>query len=85
MANRQNICTACGCVGSPTRVTKGSFFVEIFLWLLACLPGLIYTIWRLASKYDACPKCGNATMIPIDTPMGQRLLAQWTQPAPGGQ
>ncbi len=70
----QYICTVCGHVGYPVKRSRGSFLVEIALWLCFGLPGLIYTLWRLTSKYDACPKCGNPSMIPIDTPMGKKLL-----------
>ena len=50
--------------------------MEVFCWLLFLLPGLIYSIWRLTSRYNACPKCKNASMIPLDTPKGQELLAK---------
>ncbi len=73
---KQSICTSCGYVGHPKQVTKGSFITEVFYWLLFLLPGLIYSIWRLTSRYNACPKCKNASMIPVDTPMGQELLAK---------
>jgi hypothetical protein len=94
----QYICTSCGYVGYPKRLTKGSFWLELFLWLIFvfpvlvyisllstgfvietfpwifALPGLLYSIWRLTSRYDACPKCKNASTIPLDTPIGQELL-----------
>ena len=70
---KQFICTACGCVGKRKRVTKGNLLIEIFLWCFFLLPGFIYSIWRLTAKYDICPKCLNSTMIPLDSPMGQRL------------
>lgn len=75
MAN-QFVCTTCGYVGSPKRITKGSILYEIILWLLFIVPGLIYTIWRLTTVYDACPKCKNASMIPVDTPIGQKLVRE---------
>ncbi|MFH1622823.1 MAG: hypothetical protein ABIA97_06895 [Candidatus Omnitrophota bacterium] len=67
------ICTSCGYIGSSVRITKGNILIEIFLWLLVIFPGVIYSIWRLTSKYDACPKCNNPTMIPFDSPVGQKL------------
>lgn len=48
------VCTACGYVGEPTTATKGSFGVELVLWLCLIIPGLIYSIWRLSSRHDAC-------------------------------
>lgn len=71
------ICTSCGYVGDLRSVTKGSFLIELVLWLFFLIPGLIYTLWRLTSKHYACPKCGNQTMIPIDTPRGVELVKSW--------
>ncbi|HOV31838.1 MAG TPA: hypothetical protein PLX23_00570 [Candidatus Hydrogenedens sp.] len=71
---KHSICTTCGYVGYPQRITRGSFYIELALWLLFILPGLIYTIWRLTSQYEICPECRNTSMIPVDTPRGQRLL-----------
>lgn len=76
MFEKQSICTACGFVGKPKKITKGSILVEIILWLLFLIPGLIYSIWRLSTKYVACPNCKSQTMIPVDSPNGQRLLAE---------
>lgn len=77
MFEKQSVCTACGFVGKPKKITKGNVLVELILWLFFIIPGLIYSIWRLSSRYTACPNCKNqATMIPVDSPNGQRLLAE---------
>ena len=68
------ICTHCGTISAPKLYTKGSIFLELFLWLLFIIPGLIYSIWRHASRYKGCPKCGAPNMIPQDSPMAQKLL-----------
>lgn len=68
------ICTMCGHVGRPKTITRGSFFIEIVLWLFFIIPGLIYTIWRLTTKGKTCPTCGNSSMIPLNTPKGLELL-----------
>lgn len=73
----EKVCTSCGYVGFPIRITKGSLLIEIFLWLLVIIPGVIYSIWRLTSRYDACPGCKNASMIPIDSPFGQKLVKEY--------
>jgi hypothetical protein len=69
------VCTNCGYRGFPKKVVKGSFIIEVILWLAFFIPGLIYSIWRLTSKYNACPKCLQPTMIPTDTPIGQKLIS----------
>jgi len=74
--SNQMICANCGCCGKPKQITKGSFFIELFLWLFF-IPGLIYTIWRLTTRDWACPKCKAPNMIPFDTPRGQQLLKEY--------
>lgn len=88
-ANRENainsqwICTQCGTVGKPRGYVKGSFFLELFLWvfglafmwffLISLLAPIIYSCWRLASRHKACMSC-RGNMIRCNTPMGKSLL-----------
>lgn len=72
--NQPLVCTTCGYVGNPQRITKGSTLIELILWLCFLIPGLIYSLWRLSSKYDACPKCKGVSMIPVDSPIGQKTI-----------
>lgn len=51
-------CPNCGYEGYPKTYTAGSFMVELALWLCFFVPGFIYSIWRLSSRYYICPKCG---------------------------
>jgi len=74
--SKELICQDCGFSGKPKMKTKGSIWVEIALWLLFLFPGLIYSIWRLTSKYQACPKCEAPRMIPMDSPRGKKLRAE---------
>ena len=70
------ICTQCGSVGKPVTVVPGSIGVEIFLWLCILFPGMFYTVWRYtATKKNCCPSCRTPTMIPKDSPVGKKLLA----------
>ena len=62
---RMNVCTTCGHIGQPKTLTRGNLLIEIILWCMIFVPGLIYTIWRHSTRYKACPKCRNATMIPV--------------------
>jgi len=70
------LCTNCGCQGKPKLRVKGSFFIEIILWLFFIVPGLIYTIWRLTTKQNVCVKCGSENLIPLDSPKAQQVLAE---------
>jgi hypothetical protein len=69
------LCTVCGYVGKPHKHTKGSMGMEILLWLFLLIPGLAYSLWRISSRYDACPKCNSPNMIPLDSPIAIKLLA----------
>jgi hypothetical protein len=72
------VCKACGhATFLRKRRVKGSFLIELILWLAFLLPGLIYSIWRLTTKDWVCPKCLQAALIPVDSPLGQRLLSEF--------
>ncbi|MCB1590613.1 MAG: hypothetical protein KDI56_17000 [Xanthomonadales bacterium] len=75
------ICADCGSVGTPKIVTKGSLGVEIFLWLLLLVPGLLYSLWRMTTKHKACRACGQQTLLPLDSPRGRKLQAEMTAPS----
>ena len=67
-------CTNCGYQGHPKRVVKGSTLVELILFILFIIPGILYGLWRLASASQACPKCGAPHMIPLNSPKAQESL-----------
>lgn len=71
---RAKFCPNCGLVGRPKAVTKGSFLVEVALWIFFLVPGIIYSLWRLSSRYDACPSCRAPNMIPTDSPRARMAL-----------
>jgi hypothetical protein len=73
---KEMICSSCGYVGNSKMNAKGSIGIEIVLWLCFIIPGLIYSLWRQSSYHPICPKCGNPSMIPIDTPRGEKMLAE---------
>ena len=68
------ICTSCGTQGQPMTHTPGSFLIEIVLWLFFIVPGLIYSIWRHTQRRKVCRACGAATMVPVSSPIGRRLV-----------
>jgi uncharacterized membrane protein YqaE (UPF0057 family) len=70
------VCSACGHVGGGNTKVKGNIFIEIVLWLCFIVPGLIYSIWRSSSRYKACPSCGSTNLIPIDSPVGSKIIAE---------
>src|SRR5262245_13139828 len=87
MSDRNLICTTCGTVGNTSTETPGSFFIELALWVLFCAPGLVYTIWRLATRKKVCVACSSPALVPTNSPAGVALLARGQQaygPPAGG-
>lgn len=75
-------CKDCGSIGEPKTVTKGSIWIEVVLWLCFIVPGLIYSIWRHATRHDACRACGSTSIVPLDTPVGRELAERNPSQAP---
>lgn len=71
------ICAACGTRGTPATHTRGSFWLEVVLWLCFLVPGLIYSIWRLTSRQKVCRACGSTELVPVDSPRGRKLAAEF--------
>jgi len=70
------LCTTCLSKVNPKKDVRGYFIIEIVLWLFMVIPGLLYTLWRVAGgKQKVCPKCGSQSFVPIDSPAGKQLLA----------
>ena len=71
------VCTVCqSSFGSPKTVTPGSPAVELLLYGLLFIPGLLYTSYRLANLRKVCPKCGASDFVGTDTPRGLTILAR---------
>jgi len=77
----QVVCTSCGTIGQTKRLTPGSFWVELALFLFLIIPGVIYGIWHLAGRKLVCAVCGSANLVPIDTPIGKSIAAAPQNPA----
>jgi len=75
------LCINCGYQGKPKFITKGSILIEIILWICFIIPGVIYSLWRHASRYRACPSCEAGNMIPLNSPRAQELLKS-SKPSP---
>ncbi len=72
------VCTECGYIGKGKM--RGSLLMELCLFLLFILPWIFYYLWRCTQKKSVCPKCGYRGMIPVTTPRGKELVAQYNTP-----
>jgi hypothetical protein len=69
------LCTQCGMVTTPRRVTPGSVWITFVLCCCIVVPGLIYSIWRHTSTYVVCSQCGSRSVIPPGSPLAQDMIA----------
>ncbi len=69
----QMVCSQCGTMGGGK--VRGSWALELILWLCFLVPGIMYTQWR-SSGPRACRACGNTTLVPANSPVGQQMLLQ---------
>ncbi len=72
---RTHVCPNCGYLGKPKNYTQGSFLIELALWCIFLVPGLIYSIWRLSSRKSGCPNCKAPGMLKV-TPQQAKQLAE---------
>lgn len=85
----QIVCTSCGTVAHPKKVTPGNLLTELALWFfpivagvlfwplfLLLVPVLAYSIWRMSACHLACTACGQTTIIPVASPSGQKFLGR---------
>ncbi len=69
------ICQVCCYKKKPEMWKPGSLKIEIVLWLLGGVPGLMYSLWRRVFRtVRICPECRTATMISTATPHGQKMI-----------
>lgn len=82
------VCKACGHKGSPKKVARGMFIIEVSLWffglatlifgigVVILIIALIYSLWRMGRRQTVCASCRSAEVIPAASPMGRQLVAQ---------
>ena len=47
-----------------TKKQPGSFAMELALWLMFIIPGILYSVWRGSSERYVCPRCRGERMMP---------------------
>jgi len=72
------ICQECGEIGWPRKIVPGSFLLEVFLYFLFVIPGLIYTVYRSSHRQEVCPVC-RARMLPLGSAGGHQVVQRFFQ------
>lgn len=68
------LCTSCENIQIIKKIKPGSIFIELSLWFFFLVPGLIYTIWRFASKKIVCQFCPSIELIPEHCSRAQEII-----------
>ncbi len=76
------ICTTCGSIGAAKSAVRGSTGMELLLWMLSLTVimfpvAIIYSVWRMGSRHKKCRRCGSEQLVPVGTPAGRRLYAEF--------
>lgn len=72
--SKKYVCMECGCQRDPVDAKRGLLVIEIFMWFLYILPGVIYSIWRRVRKQSVCPKCGNPSVVLTSSPRAREMM-----------
>jgi hypothetical protein len=76
MSHPSFTCKHCGTTAPAKVGTRGSMGIELILWLCFLVPGLVYSLWRMSSRYWQCPACGGDQLVPPDSPEGKRIRSE---------
>ena len=58
-------CPNCKYEGQGKFIIKGSFGMEVVLWLCFLVPGIIYSVWRVTTKRFGCPQCDYEYVVKL--------------------
>ena len=73
---KRRFCPDCGYEGRAGSKVSGSLLLEIVLWLLFIVPGLIYSVWRTGTRRPACSMCGSERLVPPNSPIALQFKAK---------
>ena len=76
MDSNTKFCSSCHSFTSGKKETRGHFAIEVFMWLLLIIPGIIYSVWRQSSKHITCSQCGASNLIAFNAPKAKKELGQ---------
>jgi hypothetical protein len=71
------VCASCCKYSSePGHVLPGSTLLEVFLWFLYIIPGVLYSMWRRSpdNAIKVCQSCESKAIVSITSPEGKSLF-----------
>lgn len=79
---QEMLCTRCYREAKPKTHTPGSFIVELALYLLLVVPGLLYSGYRIANRHKVCRYCGSPELVDLSSPAAQEIRRRLSQQQP---
>jgi hypothetical protein len=71
------VCQNCGATAKKKNIIyPGSGWITFVLVLVIIIPGVIYQLWRMSKKRNACAQCGG-NMLPVKTPLGREIVTRF--------
>ena len=71
------VCPNRGHYGWPARFTRGSLLVELPQWLFFVLPDVIYSAWRLTTRFRGCASSSQPGVVGAPTSRALQLMQQY--------
>jgi len=71
---KKYVCMECGCQREPIMAKRGMLIIELLMWLLYILPGVIYSIWRRVRKQEVCPNCGTPSVVLTSSSRAMKMM-----------
>ncbi len=79
MATWQVRCPVCAFEGPANETRPGSGCIEVLLWCLLLVPGLLYSLWRSSAARPVCPRCSNPYVVRLSGPPAGTGVARAVQ------
>lgn len=72
---RKYLCMECGCQRDPIIAKRGFLVIELFMWLMYILPGIIYSIWRRVRTQQVCSNCRTPSIVLTSSSRAMGMMA----------
>lgn len=66
MPRIRKTCKSCNTTALPAKKIAGSMWLELLLWFFI-VPGVMYSTYRLKTRYEACAACGSRDLKEDET------------------
>lgn len=79
------ICANCGTQNRLKTEYPGSCILTFLLLSFFFIPGILYILWCTANQCVVCRVCGSTNLIPVNSPIGKKLIAELAPTPPAAE